>query len=148
MILKKTFFLFLFLITAFEIKAQPPTHVPLMTSTWKLIAERSYKKNKDFKMVPTFPAKLEALQNKLVELPGYMIPINADVEHKEFMLAVVPMDQCPYCGQGDIPSMIEVKMAKELGYTDKPIKIRGKLLLNKTGDLRSEIFLLNAELVK
>lgn len=99
-------------------------------------------------MVPTFPTKLEALQNKMVELPGYMIPINADVEHKEFMLAVVPMDQCPYCGQGDIPSMIEVKMAKELGYTDKPIKIRGKLLLNKTGDLRSEIFLLNAELVK
>lgn len=148
MILKKTFFLLLFLITAFEIKAQPPTHVPLMTNTWKLIAERSYKKNKDFKMVPTFPAKLEALQNKLVELPGYMIPINADVEHKEFMLAVVPMDQCPYCGQGDIPSMIEVKMTKELGYTDKPIKIRGKLLLNKTGDLRSEIFLLNAELVK
>ncbi len=148
MILKKTFFLLLFLIAAFKIKAQPPTHVPLMTNTWKLIAERSYKKNKDFKMVPTFPAKLEALQNKLVELPGYMIPINADVEHKEFMLAVVPMDQCPYCGQGDIPSMIEVKMTKELGYTDKPIKIRGKLLLNKTGDLRSEIFLLNAELVK
>lgn len=148
MILKKTGFLFCFLITAFISKAQPPTHVPLMTSTWKLIAERSYKKNKDFKMVPTFPAKLEALQNKLVELPGYMIPINADVEHKEFMLAVVPMDQCPYCGQGDIPSMIEVKMTKELGYTDKPIKIRGKLLLNRTGDLRSEIFLLNAELVK
>ncbi|GLU53531.1 hypothetical protein [Dyadobacter frigoris] len=148
MILKKTVFLFFFLVTAFALKAQPPTHVPLMTSTWKLIAERSYKKNKDFKMVPTFPAKLEALQNKLVELPGYMIPINADVEHKEFMLAVVPMDQCPYCGQGDIPSMIEVKMTKELGYTDKPIKIRGKLLLNKTGDLRSEIFLLNAELIK
>lgn len=148
MILKKTVFLVLLLITALEIKAQPPTHVPLMTGTWKLIAERSYKKNKEFKMVPTFPAKLEALQNKLVELPGYMIPINADVEHKEFMLAVVPMDQCPYCGQGDIPSMIEVKMTKELGYTDKPIKIRGKLLLNKTGDLRSEIFLLHAELVK
>lgn len=148
MYLIKTFFLFIFLTIAFTLKAQPPTHVPLMTSTWKLIAERSYKKNKDFKMVPTFPAKLESMQNKFVELPGYMIPINADVEHKEFMLAVVPMDQCPYCGQGDIPSMIEVKMTKELGYTDKPIKIRGKLLLNKTGDLRSEIFLLNAELVK
>ncbi|MCF0056238.1 hypothetical protein [Dyadobacter sp. CY356] len=148
MILRKTVFLILFLVTTFTLNAQPPTHVPLMTNTWKLIAERSYRKNKEFKMVPTFPAKLEALQNKFVELPGYMIPINADVEHKEFMLAVVPMDQCPYCGQGDIPSMVEVKMSKEVGYTDKPVKIRGKLLLNKTGDLRSEIFLLNAELVK
>lgn len=141
-------FTLVLLLTTIWAEAQPPTHVPLMTSTWKLIAERSYKKNKDFKMVPAFPPKLEAMQNKLVELPGYMIPINADVSHTEFMLAVVPMDQCPYCGQGDIPSMVEVKMNKELGYTDKPIRIRGKLALNKTGDLRSEIFLLNAELIK
>jgi hypothetical protein len=99
-------------------------------------------------MVPAFPARLEALHNKAVELPGYMIPINADLNHREFMLAVVPMDQCPYCGQGDIPSMVEVKMVKEVGYTDKPVRIRGKLVLNKTGDLRSEVFLLEAEQVK
>ena len=148
MVLKKTVFLFLFLTAAFFAKAQPPTHIPLMNNTWKLIAGRTYKKNKDFKMVPAFPAKLEALQNKVVELPGYIIPINADLNHSEFMLAVVPMDQCPYCGQGDIPSMGEVKMGKELTYTDKPVKLRGKLSLNKTGDLRSEIFLLNAELIK
>jgi len=148
MLLKKTIFVFLFLTAALLAKAQPPTHIPLMNNTWKLIAGRTYKKNKDFKMVPAFPVKLEALQNKVVELPGYIIPINADLNHSEFMLAVVPMDQCPYCGQGDIPSMVEVKMGKELIYTDKPVKIRGKLMLNKTGDLRSEIFLLNAELVK
>ena len=148
MILKKTVFLFIFSTVAFLARAQPPTHIPLMNNTWKLIAGRSYKKNKDFKMVPAFPAKLEALHNKVVELPGYIIPINADLNHSEFMLAVVPMDQCPYCGQGDIPSMVEVKMGRELSYTDKPVKLRGTLMLNKTGDLRSEIFLLNAELVK
>lgn len=128
--------------------AQPPTHIPLMNGTWKMIAERTYKKNKDYKMVPAFPPKLQSMQNKVVELPGYIIPINADLNHKEFMLAVVPMDQCPYCGQGDIPSMVEVKMSKEMTYTDKPVKIRGKLLLNQSGDYRSEVFLLNAELVK
>lgn len=148
MIMKKIVFLFLFFTVALFANAQPPTHIPLMNNTWKLIAGRSYKKNKDFKMVPVFPAKLEALQNKVVELPGYIIPINADLNHSEFMLAVVPMDQCPYCGQGDIPSMIEVKMSKELNYTDKPVKLRGKLVLNKSGDLRSEIFLLDAELIK
>jgi hypothetical protein len=148
MLSKKAVFLVLFLISAAVLKAQPPTHIPLMNNTWKLIAERTYKKNKDFKMVPAFPARLEALQNKVVELPGYIIPINADLNHSEFMLAVVPMDQCPYCGQGNVPSMVEVKMGKELSYTDKPVKLRGKLMLNKTGDLRSEIFLLNAELVK
>lgn len=145
---KVILFLLMILGVALQTNAQPPTHIPLMNSTWKMIAERTYKKNKNYKMVPAFPAKLLALQNKTVELPGYIIPINADLNHKEFMLAVVPMDQCPYCGQGDIPSMVEVKMAKEMTYTDKPVKIRGKLLLNQTGDYRSEVFLLNAELVK
>ena len=140
--------LFFLMSLSVYLHAQPPTHIPLMNSTWKMIAERTYKKNKDYKMVPSFPAKLTALQNKVVELPGYIIPVNADLNHKEFMLAVVPMDQCSYCGQGDIPSMVEVKMAKELTYTDKPVKIRGKLLLNGTGDYRSEVFLLDAELVK
>ena len=144
----KKWLLLIFLVSGYAGMAQPPTHIPLMNDTWKLIGQRTYKKNADFKMVPAFPVRLEALQNKAVELPGYMIPINADLNHKEFMLAVVPMDQCPYCGQGDIPSMVEVKMVKELGYTDKPVKIRGKLMLNKTGDYRSEVFLLQAEQVK
>ncbi|GGH25111.1 hypothetical protein ACN9ML_04460 [Dyadobacter endophyticus] len=148
MIITKKWLLLIFLLSGYAGMAQPPAHIPLMNDTWKLIAQRTYKKNAEFKMVPAFPARLEALQNKAVELPGYMIPINADLNHREFMLAVVPMDQCPYCGQGDIPSMVEVKMMREVGYTDKPVRIRGKLMLNKTGDYRSEVFLLQAEQVK
>ncbi|WP_207426076.1 DUF3299 domain-containing protein [Pedobacter sp. SYSU D00535] len=133
---------------SFFVKAQAPTHVPLMTPVWELIAKRTFKKNANFKMVPAFPAQLQMLQNKVVELPGYIIPLNTDYESSHFMLAVVPYDQCAYCGQGDIPQMVEVNMAKPLRYTDKPIKIRGKLLLNESGDKRSEVFLFNAEQVK
>ncbi len=77
-------------------------------------------------MVPAFPARLEALQSKTVELPGYMIPINADLNHKEFMLAVnCPWINAPYLWAGRlVPSMVEVKMVKEVGYVDKPVKIR------------------------
>ena len=127
---------------------QPPTHIPLMTPTWKLIAEKGYKQNKDFKYVANFPTKLKIMQQKEIELPGYVIPISADFEHKKFMLAVVPYDQCPFCGQGDIPSMVEVHMLKPLPHTDKPVKIKGKLILNSSGDKRSEVFLMNASLVK
>lgn len=126
------------------VNAQAPTHVPLMTNVWKLIAQKTYVKNASYKMVPSFPKPLKALQNKVVELPGYIIPTKADYEFKEFMLAVVPYDQCPYCGQGDLPSMVEVKTMKPIKHSDKPVKIKGKLLLNETGDSRSEIFLLDA----
>lgn len=129
-------------------KAQAPVHVPLMTNTWKLIAEKKYIKNAQFKMVASFPQQLKALNNQLVELPGYIIPVKADYENQEFMLAVVPYDQCPYCGQGDIPSMVEVHTKTGVPYSDKPVKIRGKLVLNETGDSRSEIFIMDAELVK
>jgi hypothetical protein len=130
------------------LQSQPPTHVPLMNDTWRLIAQKTYKKNANYKMVPAFPARLKSLENTEVELGGYIIPLKAEMELKNFMLAVVPYDQCPYCGQGDIPSMIEVVATDAVRHSDTPVKIRGKLVLNETGDKRSEIFLVNAKLVK
>lgn len=146
---KKTAIILFFLFSTISVlKAQAPTHVPLMTNVWKLIADKKYVKNPQYKMVASFPAQLKVLNNKVVELPGYIIPIKADFENKEFMLAVVPYDQCAYCGQGDIPSMVEVHSIRGIPYSDKPVRIRGKLLLNETGDSRSEIFILDAELIK
>lgn len=144
LILFSTFFLF----AIAAAKAQAPTHVPLMNDTWRLIAQKKYVKNAQFKMVPAFPKKLEDLENTVVELQGYLIPLKAEMEYTNFMLAVVPYDQCPYCGQGDIPSMIEVNSKKSVVGSDRPVKIRGKLVLNKTGDKRSEIFLQEAEVSK
>jgi len=128
--------------------AQAPTHVPLMDDTWRLIAQKKYVKNAQFKMVPSFPEQLQQKENSVIELRGYVIPLKAEMEYTNFMLAVVPYDQCPYCGQGDIPSMIEVYCPKGVGATDKPVKVRGKLVLNKTGDKRSEIFLMDAVVLK
>lgn len=146
--LKFTLSLLFFISIAVFVNAQPPTHVPLMNNVWKLIAQRKYKKNEHFKMVPEFPPALHAFNNKEVEMDGYIIPLKADVELDNFMLAVVPYDQCPYCGQGDIPSMIEIKTKKPVRHTEKPVKIKGKLLLNVSGDKRSEIFVLDAEVIK
>jgi len=143
------FLLLLFCISYSAATAQaPPDHIPLMTNLWKMIAEKGYKQNKSFKYVANFPAKLKVYQNKEIELPGYIIPIKADFEHEKFMLAVVPYDQCAFCGQGDVPSMVEVHMAKALKHSDKPVRIKGKLLLNESGDDRSEVFLIDARLVK
>ncbi len=140
--------LILFFCSIALLKAQPPVHVPLMTNVWKLIAEKEYRKNAQFKMMPFYPAKLKALHNKVIELPGYFIPLKAESASQEFMLAVVPYDQCAYCGQGDIPSMVEVRSKTPIAYSEKPIKIKGKLVLNESGDSRSEIFVMEAELVK
>ena len=60
------------------------------------------------------------------------------------MLSIVPIESCPFCGSGDVPSMVEVKMISPITWTDKAIKIRGKLIINDSGDTRSEFFLIDA----
>lgn len=146
--MKHILMLALLMCSAAIARAQAPTHVPLMNDAWRLIAQKKYVKNDQFKMVPSFPFKLQQMENTEIELGGYIIPLKAEMEYTNFMLAVVPYDQCAYCGQGDIPSMIEVHARRAVGASDRPVKIRGKLVLNKTGDKRSEIFLMDAELIK
>lgn len=146
--LKQMVILTLLICSAALAKGQAPTHVPLMNDTWRLIAQKKYVKNAQFKMVPAFPQKLQEMENTVIELGGYIIPLKAEMEYTNFMLAVVPYDQCAYCGQGDIPSMIEVHARRGVSASDRPVKIRGRLVLNKTGDKRSEIFLMDAEMVK
>ena len=142
--MKIRLFLLLFICFAASARAQHSSKIPLMTKVWELIADKTYKQDSKKQWVVSFPPALKALDNKVIELPGYIIPVKAGLKHSTFMFSVVPTEQCPFCGQGDIPSMIEVRAAKPLEFSEKPVRIKGKLVLNESGDGNSEIFLLNA----
>jgi len=146
--LKKIAFVTIFILYAFSAKSQHVGDIPLMTKTWELIADRTYKLNSKKVWAASFPTALKTLENKVLEFPGYIIPVKAGMTHSLFMLSVLPTDQCQFCGEGDVPAMIEVHSKKPVRYSDKPVKIKGKLVLNETGDYRSELFLIDAELVK
>lgn len=136
------------LCTGISAKAQHVGDIPLMTKTWELIADRTYKLNSKKVWAPSFPTALKALENKVLEFPGYIIPVKAGMTHSMFMLSVLPTEQCQFCGEGDVPAMIEVHAKNGVRYSDKPVKIKGKLILNESGDYRSELFLMDAELIK
>lgn len=138
----------LLLILVLPAKSQHVGDIPLMTKTWELIADRTYKLNSKKIWAPSFPAALKALDNKVLEFPGYIIPVKAGMTHSMFMLSVLPTEQCQFCGEGDVPAMIEVHSKVPVRYSDKPVKIKGKLVLNESGDYRSELFLMDAVLVK
>ncbi|WP_131537765.1 hypothetical protein [Pedobacter nototheniae] len=126
-------------------KAQVKVHKDLRTTNWNLIGLRYDKQVEKLKWISVFPNELMALNNKVIELPGYIYPTKAGMKFSEFMLSIVPIESCPFCGTGDIPSMVEVKMANPIPFTDKPIKIKGKFIINTTGDNRSDFFLLDAK---
>jgi len=126
------------------LKAQPQVHTDLRTPNWALIGLRQEKQIKPLVWKVIFPAELRILNNQTIELPGYIIPTKVGNSFTQFMLSIVPIESCPFCGSGDIPSMVEVKASKAITWSDKPIRIRGKFMINDSGDGRSEFFLLNA----
>ena len=130
-----------------EVKSQVKVHKDLRTSTWNIIGLRYDKELSPGKWGSVYPAPLKALNNKVIELPGYMIPTKVGIKFTEFMFSIVPVESCPYCGTGDIPAMLQVSASVPISITDKPIKLKGKFVINDSGNDQSEFFLLNAVLV-
>ena len=131
-----------------------PDHTPMMNETWETINKLMYKvthTDNQTQYTPHFPAELKALDKKTVTLPGYLVPMTGGREHETFMLSVLPIMQCMFCGQGDIPPMVEIFMRKgrKVRFTEEPIKIRGTVHLNSNiQEGNAEIQVMNAELVQ
>jgi hypothetical protein len=113
------------------------------SATWEVLNTFSLKSVNN-KYILFFPPAVTALENKAVQLPGYIVPIKVGKEHKEFMLSVLPVEQCAFCGSGNYPPMILVKMQKPIPYTDRVVNIKGRLQLNKLGDNAPEYSLIDA----
>lgn len=129
-----------------------PDHTPMMNEVWEKINTLMYrvtKKGNETVYTPHFPPELKALGDKMVELPGYLVPMHSGRNHDTFMLSVLPIMQCMFCGQNEIPPMIEVFMKKgSVRFTEDPIRIKGRMYLNP--DItkgNSEIQILEAEII-
>jgi len=134
----------LLVMSAFSSFAQVNVHTDMRTPTWNLIGLKYDKQVKPLVWKAIFPPELKAINNKVIELPGFIIPTKVGNSFTEFMFSIVPVASCPYCGTGDIPSMIEVKTLKPVTWTEEPITMKGKFVINDSGDSRSVFFLLDA----
>ncbi|MGV3764343.1 hypothetical protein [Parapedobacter sp.] len=136
-----------------ELFGQVPDHTPMMNDTWEKINTLMYKvTHKDNQTIytPHFPDELKAIDKKTVTLPGYLVPMNGGRDHETFMLSVLPIMQCMFCGQGEVPPMVEIfmKKGKKVRFTEEPIKIKGTVHLNSnTQEGNAEIQILDAELI-
>ncbi|GHE23451.1 hypothetical protein [Sphingobacterium griseoflavum] len=111
-----------------------PDHTPMMNSTWEAIDKMMYKVTYEGNKkvyTPTYPPALKALEHKTVELPGYLVPLTSGRSHKKFMLSVLPVMQCMFCGSNGIPPMVEIFLKDgSVLFTEEPIKIKGKMKFN------------------
>lgn len=125
--------------------AQAP-HKTLSNKYWEILNTRTIKKNTEGQYMPYFPPSLMAYNKTKIHLNGYMVPINVGATHKVFLLSVLPVMQCQFCGTGDIPEMVEIYMSNAIKFSTKPIIIEGMLIINDSDNDTATFQIANASL--
>lgn len=76
------------------------------------------------RVLPDFPANVQALGDKVQRVQGFMMPLQPGVNQKHFLISSVPMT-CSFCTAGGPESMIEVKTKSPVKYTMEPVVVEG-----------------------
>lgn len=81
-------------------------------------------------MKPIFQDKLIQLNGKLVQITGYMIPL--DVEGRQYVISAYPNASCFFCGSAGKESVVEVFLERfDKKYeVDEILTLEGKLELS------------------
>ncbi|TAH03170.1 MAG: hypothetical protein EAZ15_03775 [Sphingobacteriales bacterium] len=122
----------------------PPLHKTITNKYWEILNTRTIKKNAEGQYMPYFPPALMAYNKTKIELNGYMVPIKVGQTHKIFLLSVLPIMQCQFCGNGDIPEMVEIYMKEAIKFSTKPINLEGTLIINDSDNDVATFMLANA----
>ena len=114
--------------------AQKNEYKGLPSTVWPVLYDITYeKKGDDLYANPQFSKAAKELNGKIITLPGYIFPYqNNSMKSDHFMFSSLPLASCFFCGVGGPETALEVIMKQPFTYTNKPIEIRGKLILNAT----------------
>ncbi len=122
-------FVSFFVLASFVSQAQKSKYQGLPSLIWPKLYTIQFQKEKDFDK-PIFSKEVVALSNKTITLPGYMVPFENGIRGAHFMLSSLPLNACFFCGVGGAETVVEIFLTQPITYTDKPVEIRGKLILN------------------
>lgn len=92
---------------------------------WSMLSDVKTKAVKN-RLLPQFPAPIQALNDTTQRLQGFMMPLEPGEKQKHFLLSSVPLT-CSFCVPGGPASMVEVRTKKPVKYTMEPVAVEGKL---------------------
>jgi hypothetical protein len=97
--------------------------------SWKLLSSVTTKVEKK-KLVPQFPAELQALHQQKVKVQGWMLLLEPGDRQKHFLLPSVPTS-CSFCTPAGPEGLIEVRTSTPVRYTLEAITVGGLLAVLK-----------------
>lgn len=77
------------------------------------------------RVLPIYPEAVQALNDKIQRIQGFMMPLEPGEKQKHFLLSSVPLT-CPFCTPGGPESMVEVYTRSAVKYTMEPVVVEGK----------------------
>lgn len=121
--------------------------------TWEVLKDVKFTEEwseefQAFYMVPQFGNKVKSLDGKIVQIRGYIIPV--DVVQDYYVLSANPYSSCFFCGQAGPESVMEIQLKKQYDglRMDKIVTFKGKLRLNADDIYQLNYVLEDAEVVE
>ena len=119
---------------------------------WHLLADVQIEKKwdeilqeeRDF---PTFGQKLRVKDGQIIELSGFMVPLEELTGQKYFVISSLPFQSCFFCGGAGPETVAEVRTRETIEFTEKKIRIKGTLRLNSADPLSLYYVLEDAEVL-
>lgn len=93
--------------------------------TWALLSSVTTKPDKT-RLIPIFPAAVQALDKKTVKVQGFMMPLEPGDKQKHFLLSSVPTS-CSFCVPAGAEGLIEVRTKEPVRYSLEPVTVQGVL---------------------
>lgn len=91
---------------------------------WSVLTDVKTKNVKN-RLLPVFPATVQALHDKTQRIQGFMMPLAPGEKQKHFLLSSVPLS-CSFCVPGGPESMVEVKTKTAVKYDLEPVVVEGR----------------------
>lgn len=142
--MRSTFVFLLCLAAICTTAQQKVSYKGLPSAIWPKLYNITYQKSEDYDK-PVFSKDVLALSSKVISLPGYMVPFENGMKGNHFILSSLPLNACFFCGVGGPETVIEVYLKTSVTYTDRPIEVKGKLILNDKDPDRMVYLLEEAE---
>jgi uncharacterized protein len=93
--------------------------------SWKLLASVQTRMEKS-RIVPSYPAEVQALNERTVRVQGFMLPLEPGDKQRHFLISSVPTT-CSFCVPAGPEGLIEVRSKTPVKYTLEPVLLVGKL---------------------
>lgn len=91
--------------------------------SWSLLTAIKTKTVKN-RLLPVFPAEIQALNKKTQRVQGFMMPLQPGESQRHFLLSSVPLT-CAFCVPGGPESMVEVRTKTPVRYSMEAVVVEG-----------------------